>query len=332
MSPMNRRNILGLLGGATAWPLAARAQQSGGMRRIGVLMNGSASDPERQSWVAAFRQGLQTLGWTEGQNIRIDLRWNEADPNRTRAYVTELVGLKPDVILAPSSTNLTAMLRETRTIPIVFTQVSDPVVQGFVTTLARPGGNVTGFTNFESAMAGKWLDLLRQVAPGIGRVTLLFNPATSPQSKLFLSSIQASGPSFGVQVTNVAFRERAEIVPAIEHLATQPNSGLIFPTDSFVSTNHKLIVEVVARTRLPAIYANREIVANGGLMFYGTNYVDQYRQAAGYVDRILKGARAGDLPVQQPTKFEFVVNMKTAKALGLEIPSKLLFTADEVIE
>jgi putative ABC transport system substrate-binding protein len=329
---MKRREFITLVGSAAAWPAMARAQQADRMRRVGVLMNGGPADAERQGWLAAFLQTLRNLGWTEGQNLRVELRWNENNTDRTRAAAAELVRLAPDVISSAGSQNLAAMLGETGTIPIVFTQVSDPVAQGFVTTLARPGGNITGFTNFEASMAGKWLDLLKQVAPDIKRVALLFNPATSPQSKMFLSSVELAAPSFGVQVSASPVHERADIASAIDRFATQPNSGLIFPTDTFISEHRKLVVELVARARLPAIYAFREGMNDGGLMSYGTSFIDQYRQAAFYVDRILNGEKPADLPVQQPTKFEFVINMKAAKALGIEIPMSLLLTADEVIE
>jgi len=304
------------------------------MRRIGVLMNGAATELGPQSYVAAFVQSLRQLGWIEGQNVRLDVRWNAGNADLARTYAAQLIGMMPDVILVASTTNLGIMLQATHTVPIVFVQVSDPVAQGFVSNLAHPGGNVTGFSAYEFSIGGKWLDLLKQIAPKLARVAVMFNPETSPQSKLFLPAIEAAAPSFGVQVVAVPVSVNADIEQSIESFARQPNGGLILPTDSTTRLRHKLIAELAARFRLPAISAFSEFPMEGGLMYYGNfaGLVDEYRRAASYVDRILKGAKPADLPVQAPTKYELVINLKTAKALDLAIPESLLARADEVIE
>ena len=331
-SHIGRRKFLATLGGAAAWPLAARAEPSDQMRRVGVLMNGAETDPVNQSWLAAFVQAFKNLGW-DGQNVRIDLRWSAGDAERARTYAAELIGLRPDVILTASSLNLTSTQRATTTIPIVFTLVSDPIAQGFVSNLPHPGGNVTGFTNYEVSIGGKWLDLLKQIAPGIARVAVMFNPDTSPQSRFFVSSVEAAAPSFGVHATAVPVRDTADIEPAIVGFSRQPNGGLIFPTDTFTFLRRNLIVDLAARYRLPAIYAYREFTEAGGLMRYSADdYHDQFRQAASYVDRILKGAKPGDLPIQQPTKYALSINLKAARALGIDVPMGLLLRTDEVIE
>jgi len=330
---MKRREFITLLGGAAAgWPFAASAQQLDRMRRIGVLMNGVADHPEGPNYLPTFLQALRKLGWTDGQNIRIDYRWSAGDTELARTFAGELAALAPDVILSVSTTNLIAMQQATRTIPIVFIQVSDPVAQGFVTNLAHPGGNLTGFTAFEFSIGGKWLDLLKQITPGIVRVAVVFNPDTSPQSKLFISSIEAAAPSLGVEAIATPVRETADIEAAMDRFSRQPNGGLIFPSDSFTLMRSEVINELAARYRLPAVYALSGFVTNGGLMSYGPDYVDQYRQAAFYVDRILKGGKPGDLPVQEPTKFSLIINGKAAKALNIDIPLGLLMRADEVIE
>ena len=330
---INRRDIITLLAApALAWPLAARAQQAGPMRRVGVLMNGDETDPEYKAYVAAFVQGLRNLGWIEGQNLRIELRWNGGDAERARTSATELLRLSPDVILSSSTTNLAALLRQAPNKPIVFVQVSDPVAQGFISNLARPEGNITGFSSYEFSIGGKWVDLLKQIAPGLVRVALIFNPDTSPQSKFFLSSVEAAGPTLGVEVMAATVHNAADIERAIENSSHQPNSGLIFPTDSFSTLHRNLIVELTARHRMPAIYFSREFAAIGGLMSYGIDFDSQFRQAAIYVDRILKGAKPADLPVQGPTKFPLVINVKAAKALGIEVPTNLLLRADDYIE
>jgi putative ABC transport system substrate-binding protein len=330
---MKRREFITLLGGAAAWPLAARAQQQReATRRIGVLMNVPESNPSYRSHVAAFAQTLQRLGWREGQNLHLDVRWSAGDPERIRAYAAELAGMTPDLILASSSANLTALLRTTRTIPIVFVQVSDPVAQGFVSNLAHPGGNITGFSAFEPTMAGKWLDLLKQAAPGLARVAVIFNPDTSPQSKLFVPVVKASASSFAVEVIVIPIHAIADFEPTIASFSRHPNSGLIFPSDQSTSSHTDLILELVARYRLPAVYAVEAFARNGGLIYYGFDEGSQFRQAAIYVDRILKGVNPGDLPVQQPTRFWLIVNLSAARALGIELPIGLLLRADEVIE
>jgi putative ABC transport system substrate-binding protein len=330
---MKRREFITLFGGAAvAWPLTARAQQPDRVRRIGVLMNGVADRPEGPNFLPSFLQALRKLGWTDGQNVRIDTRWSAGNAELARTFAAELAALAPDVILSASTTNLVAMQQATRTIPIVFVQVSDPVAQGFVPNLAHPGGNLTGFTSFEAPFGGKWLDLLKQFAPGIVRVAIIFNPDTSPQSKLFMSSIEAVAPSLGVEAIATPVHETADIEAVIDRFSRQPNGGLIFPSDSFTLMRNEAIVELAARYRLPSVYALAGYVKNGGLMSYGPDFVDQYRQAAFYVDRILKGGKPGDLPVQEPTKFSLIINTKAAKALNIEIPLSLLIRADEVIE
>jgi len=333
MSDMRRREFITLLGGAAvAWPLAARAQQGERIRRVGVLMNGAESDPIYRAYVAAFVQTLQRLGWREGQNFRIDLRWPTADPERIGADAAELVGMTPDVILSSGSASLAALVRTTRSIQVVFVLVSDPVAQGFVTNLAHPGGNITGFSAFEPSMAGKWLDLLKQASPGLARVAVIFNPDTSPQSKLFVPAIEASASSLAIEVVAAPVHVTGDFEPLIASLSQRPNSGLIFPTDQFLTSQRGLILELVARHRLPAVYASETFARNGGLIYYGTDWQNQFRQAAIYVDRILKGSYAGELPVQQPTKFPLIVNLAAARALGIELPTALLLSADEVIE
>jgi putative ABC transport system substrate-binding protein len=330
---MKRRQFIALLGGAVAWPLAALAQ-SGPQRRVGVLMNGAATDAESQSYMAAFVQGLRQLGWVEGQNLRVDIRWNAGDAALARTYAAQLIGLMPDVILAVTTVNLEIVRQATSTAPVVFVQVSDPVAQGFVASLPKPGGNLTGFSGTEFSVGGKWLDLLKEIAPGLERVAIMFNPDTAPQAKFFMRSIEAAASSLRVQSVVVPVRATADIEHAFESLARAPNGGLILTTDPFTYLRQQLIAELASRHRLPAISWVPDFPKNGGLMSYSANvnFLDQYRRAAGYVDRILKGEKPGDLPVQAPTKYELVINLKTAKALGLEIPPTLLATADEVIE
>jgi putative ABC transport system substrate-binding protein len=330
---MRRRDFIALLGcAAVAWPLAARAQQPERMRRIGVLMNGTETDMVSRSNLAAFQKALRNLGWIDGQNLRADYRWSAGDPERMRTYATELVALAPDVILTASSANLAALQRATRTIPIVFVQVSEPIAQGFTSSLAHPDGNITGFAQYESSMGSKWIDLLKQIAPGLAQVGVMFNPEASPQSKLFMGSIEAVAPSFGAEAIAVIVRDVAEIEPAIAGIARKPNAGLIVLPSTFTSLRRQLIVDLAARYRLPAIYAEREFVEAGGLMRYGFIDSEFFRQAAIYVDRILRGAQPADLPIQQPTKFELVINVTAARALGIELPMGLMLRADEVIE
>jgi putative tryptophan/tyrosine transport system substrate-binding protein len=331
---VKRREFISLIGGAAAWPLAARAQQPERMRRIGVLMNGAATETIPQSYVAAFVQGLHQLGWTEGRNLRIDVRWNAGDAALARIYAAQLIGLAPDVILASSTTNLTVIRQATSTVPVVFVQVSDPVAQGFIANVTKPGGNLTGFSMYEYSIGGKWLDLLKEMVPALARVAVVFNPDTSPQSTIFMRSVEAAAPALGVQAVAVPVRATVDIEPALENFAHQPNGGLILPTDTFTRLRQNLIVELASRMRLPSISADEDFAKNGGLMYYGANInvVEQFRQAATYVDRILKGTKPGELPVQRADKYTLAINLKTAKALGLTVPLPLTGLADELIE
>jgi putative ABC transport system substrate-binding protein len=331
MSDMRRRDFITLLGGAAAWPLAARAQQLDRMRRIGVLMNLAADDREAQARIAAFLQGLQQLGWTDGGNVRIDYRWAAGDTGRFQRYAEELLALAPDVILASAFPSVQALQRATRTVPIVFVHVSDPVASGFVQSLARPGGNTTGFMQFEFGLSGKWLELLKQVAPDVTRAAVLRDPDVGTGTTQF-AVIQAMAPLLRVEVNPVNVRDPSEIRRAVEALARSPNGGLIVTASALALHHGDLITMLAARHRLPAVYWDRSLIAAGSLISYGVDPSDQYRRAAGYVDRILKGAKPADLPVQAPTKYELVINLKTAKAIGLEVPPTLLARADEVIE
>jgi putative ABC transport system substrate-binding protein len=331
---MRRREFIVLVGsGAAAWPLAARAQQSERTRRIGVLMNMTPDDPEEQARLAAFLQGLQQLGWTDGRNVRIDTRWAAADVGQFRIYAAELVALAPDVILAATTPGVAAVQQATRTVPIVIVTVVDPVGAGFVSNLARPGGNTTGFALFEYGMSGKWLELLKQIAPNVTRVAVIRDP-TLVSGTGQLAAIQAVAPLFGVELSPVDTRDADEIERAIAAFARSANGGLIVtpsPAQVQVTLRERTIAQA-ARHRLPAIYPYRFFVTSGGLISYGPDSIDPYRRAAGYVDRILKGEKAADLPVQAPTKYELVINLKTAKALGLDVPPIILARADEVIE
>jgi putative ABC transport system substrate-binding protein len=332
MLDVRRRQFITLLGGAAAaWPLAARAQQPERVRRIGVLMNVAAADPEGQAQVAAFLQALQQLGWSEGRNVRIDTRWGENDVERDRRYATELLAFAPDVILASGTLSVAALRRLTRTSPIVFAGVSDPVGAGFVDTLARPGGNVTGFMIFEYSLSGKWLELLKEIAPRLTRAAVLRDSA-NPAGIAQFGAIQAGAQSLGMELRPVDTRDAGEIERSIASFARAANGGLIVTPSAAVSAHHDLIVMLAARYKLPAVYSSRPMVIGGGLICYGPDIVDQFRQAAGYVDRILKGEKPADLPVQAPTKYEPVINRKTAKAMGLTVPETLLTRADEVIE
>jgi putative ABC transport system substrate-binding protein len=328
---VKRREFITLLGGAAVtWPLTARAQQTERMRRIGVLTNLPENDPDAQSRDAGFRQTLQQLGWTDGRNVRIDYRFALADAERTRKYAAELVALGPDVILAVGTEVTASLKRLTGTVPIVFVLVPDPVGAGLVNSLARPGGNVTGFTPYEYGVSAKWLELLKEIAPKVARVMVL-RDATVPEVGQF-ATIQAVARSFGVEVSPVGARDPGEIERGITAFARNSNSGLIVPGSAFAAVHYDLIATLAERNKMPAIYFARMFVTAGGLISYGIDFVDQYRQAAGYVDRILKGANSGELPVQQATKFELVINVKTAKVLGLDVPATLLARADEVIE
>jgi putative ABC transport system substrate-binding protein len=329
---MRRREFITLLGGAAAtWPLAARAQQPERMRRIGVLMPLAANDPEGQARVAVFAQGLQGLGWTIGRNVRIDIRWSAGDADEIRKNAAELIALAPDVILANGASAIGPLLQATRTVPIVFAVVSDPVGAGFVDSLARPGGNATGFTLFEYGISGKWLELLKEIAPRVTRAAVLRDAATSSGTGQF-GAIQSVAPSFGVEVSPINVRDASEIERAVTAFARSTTGGLIVTASALSAVHRELIVTLTARHRLPAVYFARHFATAGGLISYGPDFLDQFRIAAGYVDRILKGEKPADLPVQAPTKYELVINLKTAKALGLTVPPTLLAHADEVIE
>ena len=328
---MGRRELLAALGGAaTAWPLAAHAQQPERMRRIGVLMGVADDDTGGQTRVKALQQGLHELGWIEGRNVRIDYRWTGGDVTRVRTYAAELVKLSPDVIVAHTVPVIAAMRQASSSIPIVFAAVIDPVAHGFVDNLARPGGNLTGTTNIEFSLVGKMLEMLKEVAPGIARAAVIF--ATNPQYLVYLHSFGTVPPTLAVEVSAAAVRDTGEVEAVMSELGRKPGSGLVVPPDAFTVIHHAMIIELAARHRLPAVYAYRSFVAEGGLMSYGPDVSDIFRRTASYVDRILKGARPGDLPVEAPVKFEFVINLKTAKALGLDVPEKLVALADEVME
>jgi putative ABC transport system substrate-binding protein len=329
---MNRRAFISLLGGAAvAWPLAASAQQGEQTRRIGVLMHLAADDPEGQARIGAFLQGLQEWGWTVGRNVRIEYRWATGDAERVRKYAAELVALTPDVILAAGGAVVAPLLQATSTVPIVFAQTPDPVGAGFVASLARPGGNATGFAIYEYGLSGKWLELLKEIAPGVTRVAVLRDPAITAGTGQW-GAIQSVAPSFGVELSPVSVRDAREIERGVTAFARSSNGGLIVTGSALAVVHRDLIIALAARHKLPSVYVSRYFVTDGGLISYGADSIDPYRRAAGYVDRILKGEKPGDLPVQAPTKYELVINLKTAKALGLEIPPSVLARADEVIE
>jgi putative ABC transport system substrate-binding protein len=330
---MQRREFITLLGGAAAtWPLAARAQQPDRMRLIGVLMGFAESDPYARSCLAAFRGALAKLGWTEGINLQIEIRWGASDADRIRRFAKELVDLRPEAILGQTTPVTGALAHETRTIPIVFVTVSDPIGSGFAMSLARPGGNVTGFALFESSMGGKWVELLKEIAPRTVRVALLFNPATAVPLKIYMPSIQAAASSLAIQASAAPVHAKDEIEGVIAAQARNPGGGLIVVPDSFTTANRELISALAARYGVPAIHNATFFAESGGLIAFGSDFAEQFRQAAGYIDRILKGEHPADLPVQQPTKFELVINLKAAKTLGLDVPQSLLARADKVIE
>jgi ABC-type uncharacterized transport system substrate-binding protein len=328
---VKRREVITLLGGAATWPLAARAQQPERMRRIGILLPAAVDDVVFQTRVGAFLQVLAELGWTNGRNVRIDTRWAGAGANDIRRHAAELAALAPDVILAHGAQTVGPLLQETRTVPIVFAVVGDPVGGGLVDSLARPGGNATGFMTTEYSMGGKWLELLKQIAPSVARVAVLRDATQGAGTSLF-AAIQAVAPSLRVEVNPVNMRDAGEIERAVAAFARSPNGGLIVTGGGPTALHRDLIITLAARHKLPAVYVERSYVAAGGLISYGPDFVDQYRQVAGYVDRMLKGEKPADLPVQAPTKYELVINLKTAKALGLTVPDTVLARADEVIE
>jgi putative tryptophan/tyrosine transport system substrate-binding protein len=331
---VKRREFISLLGGAAAgWPLAARAQQGERMRRIGVLMGYPDSDAAGQAYVAAFREGLQKLGWAEGRNIRIDFRWAAgSDAESMQRFAKELVALQPDLIRSHSTPTTTALLQETRTIPIVFATVGDPVGSGFVTSFPRPGGTVTGFNISEPTMAGKLLELLKEIAPRVARVAMLFNPATATYAEYWLNPLRVAASSFGVEAIAAPVRDTSELEFVVAAKAGEPNNGLIVTPDSFMDVHRAEVISLAARFHLPAVYPFRQFSEAGGLLSYGNDQLDNFRRAAVYADRILRGAKPSELPVQAPVKFELVINLKTAKALGLDVPPLLQQRADEVIE
>ena len=329
---MRRREFISLIGGAAAWPITARAQQTERMRLIGVLMAYAETDQAVQSEVTVFRGALTKLGWTEGVNLRIELRWGGGDADRIRRFAKELVNLRPDAILGQTTPVVEALASETRTIPVVFVNVNDPVASGFVASSAHPGGNITGFSIASSEQGGKWVELLKEIAPRTMRMALMFNPATGVPLKNFMPSIQAAASSFAVEVRVAPVHTRDEIEGVFAAQARDPGGGLIVMPGAFNTTNREPIIALAARYRVPTIYYNRFYTESGGLITYGPNYAEQFRQAPDYINRIFKGAKPADLPVQAPTKYELVINLKTAKALDLIVPPLLLSRADEVIE
>jgi ABC-type uncharacterized transport system substrate-binding protein len=330
---MRRRAFITLVGVAAAsWPLVARAQSPDRMRRVGVLMGIAESDPGAQPMVAAFRGALAELGWTEGSNLRIELRWATGDADRIRSVAKELVELRPDAILSHSTAVTRVLAGETRTIPIVFLNVADPIISGFAASFARPGGNITGFTVENSAQGGKWVELLKEMAPRTVHVALLLKQGSGPPLQIFMPSIQSAASSFAVQISADPVHAKDEIEGVIAAQARNPGGGLIVMPDAFNMANRELIIALAARYGVPAIYYRREFPESGGLIAYGADFAEQFRPAAGYIDRIFKGAKPADLPIQAPTKFELVINLNTAKALGLAVPQALLVAADEVIE
>ena len=329
---MRRREFITLLGGAVAWPLAARAQQTQRARRIGILM-GVGDDAETKGWLVTFKQRLEQLGWHVGRNLQIDERWTAGDPERNRRFAGEILAMQPDAIFAFSSVAVAALQHENRSVPIVFTAISDPVGSGFVQSLARPGGNATGFTNFVPTMAAKWLEVLKEIAPEVRHAALLFNPQTAPYvSEYSRGPFEAAAPAFGVRASAAIVHEMPEIEAAMAALAREPGGGLVVPPDNFSYVHRSMIFALAARHRLPAVYPFQFMAREGGLVSYGVDLGETFPRAAEYIDRILGGAKPADLPVQAPTKFELAINLKVANALGLTVPPTLLARADEVIE
>ena len=329
---MRRRDFITLIGGAaTGWPLGAPAQQAAPIRLVGMLMGFAETDPAAQSLVTEFTSELTRLGWKSGSNLRIELRWGAGDTDRIRALAKELVGLQPDAIFGQTTPVVDALAHETQKIPIVFVTVSDPIGSGFAKSLTHPGGNITGFTFVESAMGGKWVELLREIAPNTEHVALLFNPATAPPLKFYMPSIQAAASSFGIQVLVTPVLAKEEIESVVAAQAHDAGGSLIVMPDAFNAANHELIISLAARFDVPALYGN-DFARSGGLISYGSDFSETFHLAAGYIDRILKGAKAGELPIQLPTKFNLTLNLRTAKALGLTVPRSLRVAADEVIE
>jgi putative ABC transport system substrate-binding protein len=332
--PVNigRRELIAALGSAATWSLTARAQEGGAMRRVGILLPATADDAEYQTWIGAFLQGLQQSGWTIGRNLRIDTRWAGANVESMQRFAKEFVGLQPDLILTSSTPATAAMLQQTRTIPIIFVWVADPVGSGFVASLPRPGGNVTGFTPIEGSLGGKWVELLKEIAPRVARVTLLFNPAMATFVEGYLNPFKAAAASLGVEAILAPVHDMSELESVIAAQARESNGGLVVIPDAFTIGHRAEITLLTARYRVPAVYWSRFFAEVGGLLSYGVNPLSEFRRAAVYADRILKGAKPSELPVQAPVKFELVINLKTAKALGLTFPITLLGRADEVIE
>jgi putative ABC transport system substrate-binding protein len=328
---IQRREFITLVGGAAAWPLAARAQPGDRVRRIGVLMAGDENDPLRKSRLSTFKQALAGLGWTDGRNLRIDLRWDGDDINRARALAQELVGLQPDMIVTYGEVATLAVQRETRTIPIVFSNVGDPVASGIVARLDRPSGNITGFAQYEASLGGKWLELLSEIAPGLKRAAIMFNPDTPPSSA-YMPSLEAAARSLKVVSITAPVHSDAEIEATIIALGREPGGGLVVLPDAFLFAHRAPIILAAARNQVPAVYWLSDFARDGGLLSYGVDVVDTFRRAASYVDRILRGEKPGDLPVQLPVKFEMALNLKTAKALGLAVPPSILLRATEVVE
>ena len=330
---MQRREFITLVGGAAAaWPFALRAQQDERIRRVGVLMGYAEDDPDSQSWLSAFKQRLTALGWTEGRNLRIDAFWAAGDISRAMAFAKELLTLQPEVILSNTTSVTEALHRETKKVPLVFVNVSDPVGSGFVESLPRPGGNVTGFINLESSLVEKWLELLKEIAPQMTRAAVMFNPETAQYVQYYLKPLEVAALRVDVKTFTVPVRSDPDIETAIAGLEREPGIGLIAMTDLFMTVHRKAVIKLTAQYKIPLMYYLRDVPAQGGLISYGINFIDQFQQAASYVDRILRGTKPADLPVQVPTKYQLVVNLKTAKALGLSVPQSILISADEIIE